>query len=702
MPLLSFPVRVVAGREIPSAAVRALESALRRRAPKGDAAPAPGSELLLAFDPALRGQDAYTVTRTDTGLRLSAGRPRGFFYAVGRVLREADSTDEGLTFPDEACGPYAPAKPIRGHQIGCRPLSNTYDKWDMPTFTAYLTELMLFGINTVELIPLGEQNELMAHSAVETACLCSRAAQDLDLEVSVWIPNGDADEDAELAEREDLFARIPRLDAVFIPGADPGDLPAGDMIVRAVKIGALARRYHPDVQLWVSAQAPHDDKHWGEDFLTAVHREKEHFAGVIQGPNRAFDLPELRRRLDASLPIRYYPDICHTLRCEYPLRDVWYGYQNGLGRESVCPRPVDYKALHTAVSPYTVGSVTYSDGVNDDVNKAVFAALEWDPTLTPEAIAVEYARCYIPEAAPERIAAGILSLERAYHRSPADPKNDFALYALSDGGDGNWRLNSLRFLALCQKHLRETWLSETAACAAYAGGPLTKGPAGETRRALDALAGTLYEQIGMQLDVGRYHAYGVERGATLETIDLPVTDLQRLSFVYHTALSRGEDPAAALSRERAANTQPENGRFVSLSLHGVAALGAEQPGDYYLNVLGDRPGINNGSLPMRLACAFDHYTLDLCFRELAPGNYTLTLTVYRLPEHFFRNHTVTCGGNDAGRFTLCEADPYLPPDFCRLRLHVPATMIEDGALRLHIEEPETGFQTAALRLERIE
>ena len=29
-------------------------------------------------------------------------------------------------------------------------------------------------------------------------------------------------------------------------------------------------------------------------------------------------------------------------------------------------------------------------------------------------------------------------------------------------------------------------------------------------------------------------------------------------------------------------------------------------------------------------------------------------------------------------------------------------MIEDGALRLHIEEPETGFQTAALRLERME
>ncbi len=699
----AFSLRIAADGNVPARAVDILTDALRARCPGFGSAAPDGKTILLEYDPLLAGQEAFAVTKTDGSLCFRAGRLRGFLYAIGLFLRKLEVQGNDLVLTEDITGHHSPDKPIRGHQLGYRPLSNTYDKWDVPDYVRYMTELSFFGMNAVELIPLGEKNELMIYDAVTMAAKLSEEIRALDMDVSVWIPNGDGEEEAELKAREEMFAALPCLDAVFIPGADPGDLPADAMVKRAVKIGEALHKSHPAAKLWVSAQAPHNDKQWGEVFLREVNAHKTHFAGVIQGPNRAFDIDVLRERLDPDLPIRYYPDICHTVRCEYPLTDVPYLYNTGLGRESVCPRSVDYKRLHGAVSPYTVGSVTYSDGVNDDVNKAVWCALEWDPSLTPEAIVEDYARCYLYGRDVGRLAAGILSAERSFHRSPADPKNRFTAWALEASPDEtNWRANSLYFLSLCLRFLQEKYLREIAEAAVYAGGPIPDDKCGDlVRLEIDRVAGLLYDEVGMQLDVEHYHAYGPERGATLESIDLPISDLKRLHFVWETARAAGEDPAKALQTERAESAAPENGVYISFALHGLKPLGAEQPGDYYINYLGDRKNVNDGTLPTRLARVFDHYTLDMAFTGLTDADHRLTLTVYRLPEHFFTDHTVTANGVRLGGFTPAETAAKLPKDFGKIDLTVPKVLLKDGAVRLHIEEPETGFGTAEVRLEPV-
>jgi len=46
-----------------------------------------------------------------------------------------------------------PRYPIRGHQLGYRALSNTYDSWSLAQFEQYIRDLALFGANAIELLP---------------------------------------------------------------------------------------------------------------------------------------------------------------------------------------------------------------------------------------------------------------------------------------------------------------------------------------------------------------------------------------------------------------------------------------------------------------------------------------------------------------------------------------------------------------------
>src|SRR5437764_283054 len=62
--------------------------------------------------------------------------------------------------------------------------------------------------------------------------------------------------------------------------------------------------------------------------------------------------------------------------------------------------------------PYTIGSITYSEGCNDDVNKAIWSALEWDPKADVKEILREYSRYFISPRFEEKFADGLLGLER--------------------------------------------------------------------------------------------------------------------------------------------------------------------------------------------------------------------------------------------------------------------------------------------------
>src|SRR5262249_6569195 len=113
-------------------------------------------------------------------------------------------------------------------------------------------------------------------------------------------------------------------------------------------------------------------------------------------------------------PIRDYPDITHSLRCQYPVPDWDLAYSLTEGREVINPRPRDAAAIFRTFAPQTIGFITYSEGCNDDVNKIVWSALGWDPQADVLEVLREYSR-YLVGAGPgdtDGFAHGLVALEQ--------------------------------------------------------------------------------------------------------------------------------------------------------------------------------------------------------------------------------------------------------------------------------------------------
>ena len=136
--------------------------------------------------------------------------------------------------------------------------------------------------------------------------------------------------------------------------------------------------------------------------------------GVVYGPQTRVSLPQLRKAVPARYPIRDYPDITHSLRCQYPVPDWDVAYSLTEAREVINPRPRDQSAIFHAFADQTIGFITYSEGCNDDVNKIVWSALGWDPDADILEVLRQYSRYYIGPGSGDvdGFAQGLLALEQ--------------------------------------------------------------------------------------------------------------------------------------------------------------------------------------------------------------------------------------------------------------------------------------------------
>src|SRR5205814_2029568 len=60
---------------------------------------------------------------------VAGSDPRGVPFGVGRLLRELRPNRLKVTLPADFVDTSAPTTPLRGHQIGYRPKTNSYDGW---------------------------------------------------------------------------------------------------------------------------------------------------------------------------------------------------------------------------------------------------------------------------------------------------------------------------------------------------------------------------------------------------------------------------------------------------------------------------------------------------------------------------------------------------------------------------------------------
>ena len=74
-------------------------------------------------------------------------------FGIGRLLRELHLTAGRVALPEGLNLTSSPKYPLRGHQLGYRPKTNSYDAWNAEEWERYIRELAVFGTNAIELIP---------------------------------------------------------------------------------------------------------------------------------------------------------------------------------------------------------------------------------------------------------------------------------------------------------------------------------------------------------------------------------------------------------------------------------------------------------------------------------------------------------------------------------------------------------------------
>lgn len=346
---------------------------------------------------------------------------RGILYGVGRFLRNAEMQDGSVQIPAQLALSTSPRYPIRGHQLGYRPKTNAYDAFSVAQFDQYIRDLAIFGANSIEIMPPRTDDDFtsphMKLPAIKMIVEQSRICKEYGLDVSMWYPNLGKDYahpdsiQKELKEREEIFSILPKLNAVFVPAGDPGDLEPDVLFAWLEKEAVLLHKYHPNAKIWVSPQVFRPTQKWFDAFFAHVNKEYSWFGGVVFGPWIKLPVQKIREIVKPSIPIRHYPDITHNYSSQYPVPHWDLAYAMTSGRESINPRPHDEKTIHNAFDQYGVGSISYSEGTNDDVNKFVWSDQDWDPERPVIETLREYSRLFIGPDFTETFTQGIFALE---------------------------------------------------------------------------------------------------------------------------------------------------------------------------------------------------------------------------------------------------------------------------------------------------
>jgi hypothetical protein len=491
---------------------------------------------------------------------VTGADPRGLLFGVGKLLRAFDWEPGVVRIAADFRVDLWPRVALRGHQLGYRARANSWDAWTPSQFDQYIRELVIFGANSVENIPFEDStpSQLMPISRAEMNLAMADICARYDVDYWLWVPVEFKLPDAEkgeafLKQQEDFYRTCKRIDAVFVPGGDPGDNPAKELIPYVREMAALLQKYHPQAKLWVSLQK--FSRRDVDDFYQYVVDERPAWlGGVVMGPSSP-PLDRTRARLPANYKLRWYPDITHIVRCQYevPWLDPAFGVT--LGREPVNPRPVDYAAVYRAGAMFTDGFLTYSDGIHDDFNKNLWSQLGWEPDRAPREFATEYARYFFRPDLAESATDALFALETNWRGSLAENGSIDGtllqwqkLEELLPASKRDWRFDLHLMRAYYDAYTRHRLLYETdlekQALAALGKATDNKGGVEAALKQareilnraaahpvhqdwyskLDALAESLFERVGYQTRMERYHASGSERGVVMDFVNYPLNN----------------------------------------------------------------------------------------------------------------------------------------------------------------------------------
>jgi hypothetical protein len=560
----------------PQVLVEELEKRIGKRLPVGNLWPKQGLVIVVTAGPADRAwghvipkraagngpearAEGYRVFVEGTNTVWVMGADgRGALFGVGRLLRTVDWAPGEARLAASLDVAAAPAFPIRGHQLGYRARANSYDGWDKKQYEQYIRELVIFGANSIENIPF-EDAQKSPHMPVPRNVMnrqMSEICDRYDVDYWVWTPaiidlTDQKLRAEELQVHEAFYGDVPRLNGIFFPGADPGKNPPELVLPFLEDVSKLLAKYHPEGKVWVSMQGFNGPK---LDYVVKYLEEQKPawLGGIVAGP-QAMAPPALRARLPKEYPLRDYPDITHTVRCQYPV--TWWdpAFNFTLGRECCNPRPLFYTYVHHQTAPGSAGFISYSDGCHDDVNKIIWNLLGVDPNADPRQTLIEYARFFFGPDVAEAAADGIMAFEKDWVGPlVTNPTIDSTLALwqqlekLKPELKDNWRWQLCLLRANYDAYIRHRRIYESKLEDEANGIMAQAGKAGAEHAMQDALAvlqqaetepcrkdlrarveqlcQALFDSVKLQTSVKRFGASESERGCVLDFVDYPLNN----------------------------------------------------------------------------------------------------------------------------------------------------------------------------------
>jgi hypothetical protein len=483
---------------------------------------------------------------------------RGVLFGVGKLLRTANITKNKIYLEQSLDFASSPMQSIRGHQLGYRNTNNTLDAWDVKKYEQYIRELVLFGTNAIETIPLndGDQSPLMPVPPAEMNIHISEICAAYGIENWIWTPatcdlkNKELRKN-ELAKNEKIYKELPQLDGVFFPGGDPGENHPREVMPFLKDLYDLLIKYHPEAGIWISLQGFSEEQI--DFFYTYLDENKpDWLRGIVSGPSSP-SIAETRFRLPARYKHRQYPDITHNVRCDYPVINWDQAYMLTIGREGINPMPNYYAKIHETYAHFTDGFISYSDGVHDDVNKVIWSMRGWDIEQEPVDLMTDYCRFFFGPEVAKKAANGIMALEQnwvgAIRKNGAiEPTFDFWQKLEKDNPQlaGNWRWQMLVVRAYYDTYQRRRKIYEEGlekeankilATAKEIGADKAMTQALELVNLADTkplnqdlhskivkYCDDLFNSIGYQSDVEKYHASNSQRSCILQFVNYPLNN----------------------------------------------------------------------------------------------------------------------------------------------------------------------------------
>jgi hypothetical protein len=483
---------------------------------------------------------------------------RGVLYGIGKLLRTATMGKGTIELPNTIDISESPEYAIRGHQFGYRNTANSWDLWTVEQFDQHFREQVLFGANSFENIPFQDATSSVHFKVhpqkmeVELSKICDK----YDADYWVWTP---APRDLTLknahlkglATQEAFYQRCPRLDGVFVPGGDPGENHPSVLIPYLKDLSVLLKKYHPNAGIWVSLQGFNEEK-TAYFFKYLEDNSPDWLKGMVYGPSSPSIKLE-RELLPKKYMHRFYPDITHTVRCDYPVEKWDQAFALTLGREPCNPLPVQHAKIFNKHAIYTDGFISYSDGSHDDVNKVVWNQLGWNSKRSVKDIMLEYSRFFFGSKVAEESAEAILALEENWVGpllSNEQVSKTLKLWKKLEMENpllaDNWRWQQLVMRAYYDAYIQDRLTYEKKLeIDAYSilAEAETLGADTAMQQALELIqkadkefvsqelkqkvfeyADALFKSVGAQTSVEKYQASGAERGAILDLIDYPLNN----------------------------------------------------------------------------------------------------------------------------------------------------------------------------------